>query len=190
MSSNFHFVSPSHYYYFFFFFCSLTHGNEKWFHCKVSTTVCFPTRRIKRSSLHKEDHISHMCERKLRILLCSFFWAVFKMLFWSAEVKAWFVRVMYVNVKVVDLMGFTCTNLEPFRYLFGIHMLHWSNFFPGAEFLVASYICSSFILCFCFVFFFAHFFFFFFAYLPLKLNLLILRIRCLKTKRNKKTTKN
>lgn len=59
-----------------------------------------------------------MCELKLRILLCSFFWAVLKMLYWRAEVKAWCVcmcasEVMYVNVKVVNLMGFTLTNLEP-----------------------------------------------------------------------------
>lgn len=55
---------------------------------------------------------------------------------------------------------------------------------PGAEFLVASYICSSFIL----FLFLAHnflggFFLVFFGggFSPSKLNLLILRIRCLKT---------
>lgn len=35
---------------------------------------------------------------------------------------------MYVNVKVVNLMGFTFTNLEPLDTFFGIHMLH---FFPA-----------------------------------------------------------
>jgi len=88
---------PSALFVFSFFFspCSflLTQGNLKWCHW-VSTTVCFPTKtyKAKRSSLHKEDHISHMCELKLRLLLCSFFWAVFKMLYSRAEVKAWWVR--------------------------------------------------------------------------------------------------
>lgn len=73
----------------FFLIFLLTPGNLNWLKSKVSTTVCFPIRRIKQSSLHKEDHISHTCELKLRILLCSVFWAVFKMLYWRAEVKAW-----------------------------------------------------------------------------------------------------
>lgn len=62
---------------FFFspYFCSFTHGNFSSFHyCMLS----YKTHKAKQSSLHKEDHISHMCELKLRILLCSVFWAVLK----------------------------------------------------------------------------------------------------------------
>lgn len=63
-----------------YIFCSFTHGNLKWFHCQVSTycMLSYKTHKAKQSSLHKEDPISHMCELKLRILLCSVFWAVLK----------------------------------------------------------------------------------------------------------------
>lgn len=103
----------------------LTQGNLKWCHW-VSTTVCFPTKtyKAKRSSLHKEDHISHMCELKLRLLLCSFFWAVFKMLYSRAEVKAWWVCVcacVFVNVVYEMKWGISFTS--HLKCLLGIHML-------------------------------------------------------------------
>jgi len=43
--------------------------------------LSYKTHKAKQSSLHKEDPISHMCELKLRILLCSVFLSSFKMLY-------------------------------------------------------------------------------------------------------------